>query len=72
VPRDASGTELALLTVERADAMERAYDDQGNDHAVRAERTQPTGPRHETERRPPILETRELEACDGTVQREEV
>jgi predicted enzyme related to lactoylglutathione lyase len=35
VLRDPGGTEIALLVVERADAMEGAYRDATNEHAVR-------------------------------------
>jgi predicted enzyme related to lactoylglutathione lyase len=35
VLRDPSGTEIALLVIERADAMEGAYRDTTNEHAVR-------------------------------------
>ena len=65
VLRDPSGTELAAVGG-ASDGMERAYDDPANDHAVRP-RT--AGAAARNRRRPPILETRELEACDGTVQR---
>jgi predicted enzyme related to lactoylglutathione lyase len=47
VLRDRSGTELALLAVERPTAMEGAYADAANEHAVRPG---PAGPAARTER----------------------
>src|ERR1700722_10982621 len=44
VLRDPSGTELALLVVERPRAMEGAYGDTANEHAVRPDAAGPVGP----------------------------
>jgi hypothetical protein len=44
VLRDPSGTEMALLVVERPRAMEAAYGDAANEHAVRPDGAGPTEP----------------------------
>jgi hypothetical protein len=44
VLRDPSGTEMALLVVERPRAMEAAYGEAGNEHAVRPDGAGPTEP----------------------------